>query len=147
MKWSAQNKLLSSSLIVIGSSPWFTRLSHQRTVVAAKACYSCFHLLPSSRSLPGMLLCLHMIQSLNLHRKSSLAVGFPWNQIHSLYYMHNTDGGRTSFRLPLPRRGDSLSAYYKCTSSVNAGFSRPPQWTRSSKRVGSLCFRTCVSHL
>jgi hypothetical protein len=35
-KWHAQNKLLSSSLIVIGSSPWFTPPSHQRTIVAAR---------------------------------------------------------------------------------------------------------------
>jgi hypothetical protein len=32
----AQNKLLSSSLIVIGSSPWFTPPSNQRTIVAAR---------------------------------------------------------------------------------------------------------------
>jgi hypothetical protein len=35
-KWQAQNKLLSSSLIVIGSSPRFTPPSHQRTIVAAR---------------------------------------------------------------------------------------------------------------
>jgi hypothetical protein len=35
-KWQAQNKLLSSSLIVIGSTPWFTPPSHQRTIVAAR---------------------------------------------------------------------------------------------------------------
>jgi hypothetical protein len=35
-KWHAQNKLLSSSLIVIGSSPWFTPPSNQRTIVAAR---------------------------------------------------------------------------------------------------------------
>jgi hypothetical protein len=35
-KWHAQNKLLSSSLIVIGSSPWFTPPSNQQTIVAAR---------------------------------------------------------------------------------------------------------------
>jgi hypothetical protein len=35
-KWHAQNKLLSSSLIAIGSSPWFTPPSNQRTIVAAR---------------------------------------------------------------------------------------------------------------
>jgi hypothetical protein len=38
-KWHAQNKLLSSSLIVIGSSPWFTPPSNQRTIVAARLVY------------------------------------------------------------------------------------------------------------
>jgi hypothetical protein len=35
-KWQAQNKLLSSSLIVIGNSPLFTPPSDQRTIVAAR---------------------------------------------------------------------------------------------------------------
>jgi hypothetical protein len=35
-KWHAQNQLLSSSHIVIGSSPWFTPPSNQRTIVAAR---------------------------------------------------------------------------------------------------------------
>jgi hypothetical protein len=35
-KWHAQNELLSSSLIFIGSSPWFTPPSNQQTIVAAR---------------------------------------------------------------------------------------------------------------